>query len=60
MEKEKLFIKKIEEQLNIFQNFPVIMEKALRDGYIQKIYNTINSIFSDEMKFAYQGKFKKS
>ena len=52
---EKIFLKKIEEEINIFQNFTVIMEKAIKDGYISQIFNTIKNIFSQELNFALVG-----
>lgn len=56
---EKAFLKKIEEEINIFQNFKVIMEKALKDGYISQIFKTIKNIFHEELNFAFFGILKR-
>ena len=50
--KEKKFLSKVEEEMNIFNNFQIIMEKSLKDGYISQIYKTISEIFTKELKYA--------
>lgn len=59
-DKEKYFLKKLEEEINIFNNFSVIMEKALKDGYITQLFNTIQNIFQKEIEFALKGKVKRT
>ena len=53
---KKLFLTKMEDEINVFSNFSVILEKALKDGYISQFYNTIKKIFDNEVKYAIEGK----
>ncbi len=44
--------KKLRDETKVFNNFPGILDKVEKDGHLQSIFTTLNTILLSEMNFA--------
>ena len=56
---EEDFVQKVMEEARLFDNFSIITAKIQREGYLTRLSSLFSEIFSNELKFALDGKFKK-
>lgn len=54
------FTTKLKEELKIFNNFSVILDKSIGDGYIKEIVETIGNALDKETRFALEGQLTRN
>lgn len=48
------------DQVQTFENFPGILLKTQKDGYLENFFNTFNPIFKSEREYTLSGRLKRN